>query len=143
MIRKFVNRKEELEFLEREFKDDGLKVIILYGRRRVGKTELINQFCKGKPHIYFLADKRGTTINAREFAANAARYFNDITPAVRNFDDACIYILKRAATERLIVTIDEFPYLVEKDDSIPSVFQKIIHRGVFGRWKYPGLSPPV
>ena len=44
MIREFVNRKEELEFLEREFKDDGLKVIILYGRRRVGKTELINQF---------------------------------------------------------------------------------------------------
>jgi AAA+ ATPase superfamily predicted ATPase len=48
----------------------------LYGRRRVGKTELINQFCKGKPHIYFLADKRGTTINATEFAANAARYFS-------------------------------------------------------------------
>jgi len=79
-----------------------------------------------KPHIYFLADKRGTAITAREFAANSARYFNDITPEVRNFDDAFIYILKRTENRKLIVTIDEFAYLVEKDDSIPSVFQKIV-----------------
>ncbi|OQX55383.1 MAG: hypothetical protein B5M53_04305 [Candidatus Cloacimonas sp. 4484_209] len=126
MIRKFVNRREELEFLERAFREDGLKVVILYGRRRVGKTEIINQFCKNKPHIYFLADKRGTLINSREFAAKSARYFDDLTPEVQNFDDVFDYISKRLKNRRVIIAIDEFSHLVEKDDSIPSVFQKIV-----------------
>ncbi len=126
MIRKFINRREELEFLEKTFKEEGLKVVILYGRRRVGKTEIINQFCKDKPHIYFLADKRGTLINSREFAAKSAGYFNDITPEVRNFDEVFKYILKRIGNKKIIIAIDEFSYLVEKDDSIPSVFQRIV-----------------
>jgi len=140
MIRKFINRKEELEFLERTFREDGLKVVILYGRRRVGKTELINQFCRDKPHIYFLADKRGTLVNAREFAVKSARYFNDVVPEVRNFDDIFGYILKRAGSRKIIVAIDEFSYLVEKDDSIPSVFQKIVDEHLKGTNVYLILS---
>ncbi|ODS38348.1 MAG: hypothetical protein A7316_08255 [Candidatus Altiarchaeales archaeon WOR_SM1_86-2] len=126
MIRKFVNRKKELDFLEKAYREEGSQVLILYGRRRVGKTEIIKQFCKNKAHIYFLADKRGTLINAKEFAARAAEYFDDVAPDVENFDDAFKYIVKRSEDARIIVAIDEFSYLVEKDDSIPSVFQKIV-----------------
>ncbi|PKP60397.1 MAG: hypothetical protein CVT88_03215 [Candidatus Altiarchaeales archaeon HGW-Altiarchaeales-1] len=129
MMRKFINRKEETEFLERQYKEEGLQVIVIYGRRRVGKTEIIKEFMKDKQHIYFLADKRGTLINAKEFATKAAEFFNDISPEVKNFENVFKYIVKRInerRMEKIVIAIDEFSYLVEKDDSIPSIFQKII-----------------
>jgi len=83
---RFINREQELKFLEEKFKE-GKQLIILYGRRRVGKTELIKKFCEGKEHIYFLADKRGTLLNAERFASIAAEHFNDVPPKVKNFDE--------------------------------------------------------
>jgi AAA+ ATPase superfamily predicted ATPase len=123
-MNRFIDREKELEFLEEKFRNErGL--IILYGRRRVGKTELIKQFCKNKEHIYFLADKRGTLLNAERFASVAAEHFGDLPPKVKNFDDVFQYIAKRLNEKKIVIAIDEFSYLVEKDDSIPSVFQLI------------------
>lgn len=87
MIRKFVNRKNELGFLERKYKEKESSCIVLYGRRRTGKTELIRQFCLHKPSLYFLADKRGTLANAELFAKETANFFHDTEPRVQNFDD--------------------------------------------------------
>lgn len=120
---RFVDRTEELAFMEEKFKEIP-QLIILYGRRRVGKTELIKEFCRNKNFIYFLADRRGTLINAERFASIAANHFDDIPPAVKNFDDVFRYIVKRLE-KKTIVAIDEFSYLVEKDDAVPSVFQLI------------------
>lgn len=98
--------------------------MIVYGRRRVGKTELIKRFCAGKDHIYFLADRRGTVLNAERFASIAAEHFGDVPPKVKNFDDVFAYIAKRVGEkERTIVVVDEFSFLAERDDQIPSVFQ--------------------
>ena len=121
---RFIDRKQELNFLEEKFKE-GKQLIILYGRRRVGKTELIKKFCEGKEHIYFLADKRGTLLNAERFANIVAEHFNDVPPKVKNFDDVFAYIAKRLNEGKFLIVIDEFSYLIEKDDSIPSVFQLI------------------
>ena len=121
---KFINREDELTFLEDIYSQKGMKVIILYGRRRVGKTEIIKTFLKGKDSLYFLADKRGTELNAQRFAREAAQYFQDVPPDVHNFDDVFIYIVKRRPS--LVVAIDEFSYLVERDETIPSVFQLIV-----------------
>jgi len=123
-MNRFIDRERELEFLEEKF-GNKRQLIVLYGRRRVGKTELIKQFCKNKDHIYFLADRRGSLLNAERFANIAAEHFGDIPPRVRNFDDAFTYIAKRLDERKIVITIDEFSYLVEKDDSIPSVFQLI------------------
>lgn len=121
---KFVNRKEEIAFLEDIYHQKGTKVIILYGRRRVGKTEIIKTFIKNKNSLYFLADKRGTELNAQRFAREAAQYFQDVPPIVHNFDDVFTYIVKRR--NPLIIAIDEFSYLVERDETIPSVFLLIV-----------------
>lgn len=125
MIRKFVDREFELSSLNKTYAKPGLRFIIIYGRRRVGKTELIKKFSEQKHSIYFLADKRGTKKNVMRMAKIAASYFQDIEPRVDDFDKLFSYISNRADKKNLIIAIDEFPYLVEKDDSIPSVFQLI------------------
>jgi len=120
---RFINRYEELGFLEKRFKEKQSQLIIIYGRRRAGKTETIKQLYKDKDAIYFLGDRRGTLQNTERFAEIAARYFDDMPPRVKNFDDVFEYIAKKLNKRRLIIVIDEFSYLVEKDESIPSVFQ--------------------
>ena len=125
MFRKFLNRKRELRFFDDMYRRGNAQFVVIYGRRRVGKTELIHEFSKGKPHIYFLADKRGTLHNAKRFAKAAAEFYDDAAPEAENFDDVFSYIIKRKGRGRLILAIDEFSYLVEKDGSLPSVFQLI------------------
>lgn len=52
----FINREAELQFLEQHHGSDQAELVVLYGRRRVGKTELLTRFCTGKHHIFFVAD---------------------------------------------------------------------------------------
>lgn len=128
---KFIDREKELSFLHNMLGKSG-GLVIIYGRRRVGKTELIKQFISDKHHLYYLADKRGTEINAKNMARLAAETFNEMPPVVENFDDVFKFIVKRVH-EKFIVVIDEFSYLVEKDNSIPSVFQKIVDEIIRGK----------
>jgi AAA+ ATPase superfamily predicted ATPase len=58
VFQQFINRKDELNFLNKKYSSSSPEFIILYGRRRVGKTELIKQFIKNKPAVYFLADRQ-------------------------------------------------------------------------------------
>ncbi len=119
----FVDRESEMKFLQDVYHQRGPQLVILYGRRRVGKTEILRTFLKEKDSLYFLADKRGTELNAQRFAREAARHFQDVVPDVRNFDDVFTYIVKRGGR---IAAIDEFSYLVKKDAAVPSVFQLIM-----------------
>ena len=51
----FVNREEELAFLDKHYRSGRAELFVLYGRRRVGKTELLRVFCQDKPHVFFIA----------------------------------------------------------------------------------------
>jgi hypothetical protein len=122
-VLKFVNREEELGFLEEKYAETGRQLVVMYGRRRVGKSELITHFSTEKPHIYFLADKRGTESNAARLSAKCSEYFGDPPLELREFDKVFRYVANRTGKKRLVVVVDEFSYLVEKDSAIPSVFQ--------------------
>jgi len=122
---KFVNRGDELKFLNMKWKERQAQLIIIYGKRRVGKTELAIQFAKNKPHLYFLCERISSPNELKKFTEALSNYFKDEFLPKDGFNDwetAFKYISTKK--EKLVLIIDEFPYLAETDKSIPSVFQK-------------------
>jgi len=133
-IRKFINREKELEALEKEYNKESFSFFIIYGRRRVGKTELLRKFGEGKPFLYFLSDKRGTISNALRFRKKVADFLGEPEIASQDFVEIFEYLSgKWQRKEKLVVVIDEFSYLVERDDTIPSVFQTIVDENLSKR----------
>ncbi|WP_227134614.1 ATP-binding protein [Halorubellus salinus] len=122
-----IDRDAETDWLRSHLTDDGEELIVLYGRRRVGKTTLVTSVFDAldSPTVYYLCDERGTTQNARQFAEQTAEQLDDIPPDVDGFVDAFEY-LKRRLDEPAVVALDEFSYLVDEDETIPSIFQTVV-----------------
>lgn len=123
---KFINRETELKALRDKHAKGSSQLIIIYGKRRVGKTELIKQFIKGKVAVYFLADKRTSLEQLRELGQIIGDMFNDDMLKSRGFENwlEVFNYIKKRKKGKFIFAIDEYPYLVEADKSISSVFQK-------------------
>ena len=122
----FYDRETELATLETAFESPGHEFYVVYGRRRVGKTELLKEFCTDRPHIYFLAAQEAEARQREKFIEKIAEHFDDRVPRIDGWDDALDYLGEKLATEQLIVVIDEFPYLVEENDSLPSYIQSFV-----------------
>jgi len=128
----FVGRDEELEELNKLYKSSRLEVAIMYGRRRVGKTELINHFCKGKKCIFFTAIENSAEYNLNIFieAVHKSRLrLSDETFAKmipRDYIQLLDLIAAIAKQEKIILVIDEYPYLAKAEKSFSSILQKYI-----------------
>jgi uncharacterized protein len=127
----FVNRRSELELLEKQYESGRAELFVLYGRRRVGKTELLAHFCQGKRYVFFVADQVPEPI----LRANFSKAINDVifgvgrVSAVYNtWEDLLNTLANQAQSERLVVVIDEFPYLVAADPSLASILQRMWDR---------------
>ncbi|MFZ2958616.1 MAG: ATP-binding protein [Candidatus Ozemobacteraceae bacterium] len=120
----FINRQRELGFLRDRKKRKGPELIIIYGKRRVGKTELVKQFFKDIPHVYFLADKTSEHDQLKDFSERIALFYKDDFLASRGFGSwgECLAYLGKKGP--LVLAIDEFPYLIESNPAVPSLFQK-------------------
>jgi len=124
----FVNRERELDLLERSYRSGRAELFVLYGRRRVGKTELLRAFCEGKRHLFYIADL-GTEASAlAEFTRQISRFAfgkpNALSPFA-SWDAAFAFLGDQAAEERLVVVMDEFTYLIDANDAIPSILQRL------------------
>jgi AAA+ ATPase superfamily predicted ATPase len=103
--------------------------IIIYGRRRVGKTAMINEFCKGKPTIFFSALNASSLENLEAFSASIYHYQHPestSSPVYHSYQDALDEITRMAIDRRLVLVIDEYPYLAKAEKSISSRLQHLI-----------------
>ena len=125
----FVGREKELAFLESKYTAENGQLIVLYGRRRVGKTETLKEFCKNKPHVFFACRECTDKLQLRTFSEKmlkedipARRYisqFENWEQAFRSVTD-----LPSGDKKKLLI-IDEFPYMCRGNTSIPSVLQNL------------------
>jgi AAA+ ATPase superfamily predicted ATPase len=114
----FVDREKELEAIKKRLESDSLELIVVYGRRRIGKTSLILNAIMGFPSVYYLAVEGRN--NLLKFKQTAERFFPEVKYIKEDWEP-----LFYALRDRVIV-IDEFPYLIEDDYAIVSVLQRII-----------------
>ena len=123
----FINRCQELAALDRMFQSETAELFVLYGRRRVGKTELLLQFCRDKRSIYFTASQLKERDHLRQLTEAARHVINDPLLQSLVFDgweSALIYFAQQAQAERLVLVLDEFQYLCEDNTALPSLIQR-------------------
>ena len=126
----FVGREAELAGLQGSYNKDSFRFTVIYGRRRVGKTTLINEFIRGKKAVYFVAIESTIRENLRLLS-------NQILPALApeapknpfgSFDSAVEYVFEKAKNERIVFVIDEYPYLANSEKSVSSILQATIDK---------------
>lgn len=125
---KFIDREAETATLENEYARNGSSLVILYGRRRVGKTSLINKFIEGKNALFFLASEESEAQNRESFKQRAADFINSGLlrhAAVSNWDVIFKAIIDTEFDKKPIIVMDEFQYIGKSNPAFPSIFQRI------------------
>jgi AAA+ ATPase superfamily predicted ATPase len=126
----FVGRKPEMARLEEMYSSEHFEFAVVYGRRRVGKTTLVNEFCLGKKTIYFVGIESTEKENLESFSRAVLEVSlpgSDIPP-FQTFDALFDHIHQMAQRERVVLFIDEYPYLAQAKPAISSVLQAFVDR---------------
>lgn len=124
-MEKFVDRENELEYLNSEYNKKESSLIILYGRRRIGKTSLIKEFGKDKNMIYFLATEETEKQNLKQLSILVAEYLKLENIEFSDWDSVFKFIVNSQNDKKIVIVIDEFQYLGKVNLAFPSIFQRI------------------
>lgn len=127
-MQKFVNRSKELEALEKQYAATGSALVVVYGRRRVGKTALIAEFLKRhSDSLYFLATEESEAQNLNYFKAQVAEFTGNelLTTAAVDWLTVFKTLLEHKTKTKKIIVFDEFQYIGQSNSAFPSVMQKI------------------
>ena len=116
----FIDREVELSRLESLISSDNAELAVIYGRRRIGKSELVKQVLKDTKSIYFQATEGTPGMQLDDFIDSVEAVYPEVEKVRQDWETVLEFLAEKDA----VVAIDEFPYLVESDSSIPSVFQR-------------------
>lgn len=125
---KFVGRIQELNKLEELYSTKKFQMAVIYGRRRVGKTTLINEFCKGKKTIFCVGIESTEKENLDNFSKEVWRVegCESAMPSFHDFESLFSHIAQIALSEQIVLVIDEYPYLATAQPAVSSILQAII-----------------
>ena len=126
----FIGRERERKALENLYRSDKFEFAVIYGRRRVGKSALINQFIGNRKAIYFMGVESNEKQNLENFSKSILEYSNGIETesAFPSFQTALEYVFRLAEKERLILAMDEYPYVARSSKSLASTLQLLIDK---------------
>ena len=124
----FIDRKTELELLDQRYRSNQAELFVLYGRRRVGKTELLRAFCADKPHVFFIATLSSDSEQLATFSQQVYGFTHADVPSGFTFPswEAALRALGELPGQpKPIIVLDEFTYLISGNKAIPSILQKV------------------
>ena len=126
----FIGREREVAALDRLYESNKFEFAVIYGRRRVGKTALINHFIDNKEAIYFMGVESNEKQNLENFSKSIIEYSSGIEAETSflSFQAALEYVFKLAEKKRLILAIDEYPYVARSSKSLASTLQFLIDK---------------
>lgn len=125
---KFVDREMEMDTLQGEYERSGSALVVMYGRRRVGKTTLISEFIKDKKALFFLASEESEAQNRTAFKDKAADFTGNALlkdADIKSWDTLFKAIADTKFETKPVIVIDEFQYIGKANPAFPSVFQRI------------------
>lgn len=136
----FIGRDTELNQFRQEFEANRASFLVIYGRRRIGKSELIREATRPLPHVFYQATRVTSALNLEAFKNEIARSLgaDGVLASIGDWLGVFTYLARKAETvPGLVVVLDEFPYLAEDDPALPSIIQKVWDSGALnaGRLK--------
>lgn len=126
----FIGRNTELKTLDKLYRSNKFEFAVIYGRRRVGKTALINEFSKDKDTIFFTGVETNAKQNLENFSRCIMEYQTGfaLDSSFASFQAALEYVFQLAQKKRLVMVIDEYPYVARASKSFASTLQLLIDK---------------
>lgn len=126
-----IGRSSEINILNSLYNSSKLEYLVMYGRRRVGKTTLLQDFAKDKNTVFFSAQEKNDALNLLDFSKMIQMRLDGMfISSFEGWKEAFEYIDKKVS-ERTLIIIDEFPLIAEENPTIKSILQHIIDH----QWK--------
>ncbi|MDR3282151.1 MAG: ATP-binding protein [Candidatus Methanoplasma sp.] len=122
----FIGRNKELKVLNDLYAEDGFKTFAMYGRRRVGKSSILRKFCTGKKSLFFVPGPYSESINLELFRDCILSLTGTLPRPYGNFIEAFKDMAEACGNERIVVVIDEYPFLVKSAPYVSSLLQAYI-----------------